>query len=512
MEFEKQLYRIHKRILFGSMIRKIFTAGAYLFSTLTFLGLIFLFLLQFREQYKDFLNQEYINNFNNETIYIFNVTDSQLVEKNESYLSMKFTFNKTFLYMSNEFQQKYNFTVETHMVDIDSYTKGFNTFLCMASDLETMFIIDFLDFLDANQDGDIQLMNQNTNETWSWNKQQLQRKKVVAYDERIYTTVTEFIKCVLGIFLQSIVASIYMKMSIICAPILIIYMMSCMQICQNQDIQAQALIDAFPWVGQYLTILNRNQKLKKELLNAFIYMLILFYLVYFLQFSGYNSSIQLFAKSYPRGLSENFFSSFLLNEFVSIIFLRTRASLYFVPKYIVLTYLLFIYYFESTLYGYYNLAFQICIFSQFAIISFFVLNFEIAALDWPTESPYTPTLDRPRVYYCPLFNMNWVNDIPTLWTMFFPLCGRRFFQIQNLALVDKNYILLNNLLNQEELLAVEGNAPAQVPNLLVHAEQPQQEQANNQPQAQDGQNNQQFVINVDNILGNDQPQQQNQLL
>ncbi|CAK82622.1 unnamed protein product, partial (macronuclear) [Paramecium tetraurelia] len=168
-----------------------------------------------------------IDNFDNETIYIFNITDSELLNQNESYLSMKFTFNKTLLYMSNEFQQKYNFTVETHLVEIQYYTKGFNAFLCLASDLETMFIIDFLDFLGSNYDGDVQLLNQNTNETWSWNKQQLQRKYVVAYDERIYTTLTEFIKCILGIFLQSIIASIYMKMSIICAPILIIYMSIC---------------------------------------------------------------------------------------------------------------------------------------------------------------------------------------------------------------------------------------------------------------------------------------------
>ncbi|CAK80410.1 unnamed protein product (macronuclear) [Paramecium tetraurelia] len=300
MEFEKQLYRIHRRILFGPLIRKIFTAGAYFFSTLTFLGLFFLFLLQFREQYKSFQDQESIYNFDNETIYIFNITDSELLNQNESYLSMKFTFNKTLLYMSNEFQQKYNFTVETHLVEIQYYTKGFNAFLCLASDLETMFIIDFLDFLGSNYDGDVQLLNQNTNETWSWNKQQLQRKYVVAYDERIYTTLTEFIKCILGIFLQSIIASIYMKMSIICAPILIIYMMNCMQICQNQDIQAQALIDAFPWVGQYLTILNRNQKLKKELLNSFIQMLILFYLVYFLQFTGYNITQKDWLKTFSR--------------------------------------------------------------------------------------------------------------------------------------------------------------------------------------------------------------------
>ncbi|CAD8061750.1 unnamed protein product [Paramecium primaurelia] len=500
MEFEKQLYRIHERILAGQLLRKILRVGSYLFPILTILGLIFIFLLQFREQYNHFLDQENHEYFNNETIYIFNITDTELKEKNESYLSMKFTINKTFLFMSSDFQKKYNFSVVTHFIDVDFYIKGFNSILCLATDLETMFIIDFLD---SYQESNIQLLNQQTNETWSWDIQQFDRNNVVTYDERIYTTLITLIKCVLGIFLQSILASIYMKMSIICAPIFIIYMVSCMSFCQNEDIQAQAIVVAFPWVGQYLNILNRNHKLKQELLKAFIQMLILFYLIYFFQFSGYSGSIQLFTKSYPRGLSENFFSSFLLNEFACIIFLRTRSSLYFIPKYIALTYILFLYYFETTIYGYYNLAFQICICSQFTILSSFLLYFEIAALEWSTISPYTPSFDRPRVFYTPLFNINWMNDIPTLWTMFYPLCGRRYFQIQNLALVDKNYILLNNLLNQEQNL--------ENPNLLAQDLLPQPQQVI-QPEIQNDQINQQIVINVDNILGNDQPQQQNQLL
>lgn len=45
MELEKQLYRIHERILSGLLIRKIFNAGSYLFPILTILGLVFLLLL-----------------------------------------------------------------------------------------------------------------------------------------------------------------------------------------------------------------------------------------------------------------------------------------------------------------------------------------------------------------------------------------------------------------------------------------------------------------------------------
>lgn len=59
---------------------------------------------------------------------------------------MKFTINKSFLFMSDDFEKKYNFSVVTHFIDVDFYIKGFNSILCLTTDLETMFIIDFVDF------------------------------------------------------------------------------------------------------------------------------------------------------------------------------------------------------------------------------------------------------------------------------------------------------------------------------------------------------------------------------
>jgi hypothetical protein len=65
------------------------------------------------------------------------------------------------------------------------------------------------------------------------------------------------------------------------------------------------LARAFPWIGHYLNILDRNNKLKSELLNSFAYMLLLFYLVYLC--SVFSGSGMLFNKSFPSGLSEDFF-------------------------------------------------------------------------------------------------------------------------------------------------------------------------------------------------------------
>ncbi|CAD8150089.1 unnamed protein product [Paramecium octaurelia] len=501
MDLEKLLFIIHVFILSRKLLTYVLKIGLFLLPALTLLGLVFIFLLQFREQYKQFLDIQSHEHFNNETIYIFNITDAELKEKNESYLSMRFTINQELLLISNDFQQKYNFSVSTKFIDVDFYNKDYYSILSLAPDLETMFIIDFLDFY---QESNISLLNQQTNKKWSWDISEFARKNAVAYDQRLYATIETLFKCILGIFLQSIFASFYLKIPLACSPIIHLYELNCISECQNQELQAQEILEELPWLTKYLNILDRNHKLKKELLDASFQMFILLGFSQLFQFDVYSCSFQLLTKNHPEGLIERFFISFTLIEFWSFLFKRTRSSFYFVPKYIVLTYILFFYYFQSTIYGYYYLAFYICICSQCTIIFYFTLHFEIAALDWSDMSPYTPSFDRPRVCYTPLFSMTWSNDIPPFWTMFYPLCGRRYFQIQNLALVDNNQILLNNFLHQDDDIE---NDPVQVPNLVAQVALPQQQQPNQYAQI-----NQQFVINADNILENQQPQQQNQPL
>ena len=78
--------------------------------------------------------------------------------------------------------------------------------------------------------------------------------------------------------------------------------------------------------------------------------------------------------------------------------------------------------------------------------AYFLLNFEIPALQWNPSAPYTPSYRSPRMLYFPIFSLTWVHDLPPIWTMFYPLFGRSHFSNVELSFVDGNYALLRQRL------------------------------------------------------------------
>ena len=59
---------------------------------------------------------------------------------------------------------------------------------------------------------------------------------------------------------------------------------------------------------------------------------------------------------------------------------------------------------------------------------FLVLKFiEIPQLYNNSNSKEVPSFNRPRTLYFPLFQLSYINDIPPLWTMIYPLESQRYF-------------------------------------------------------------------------------------
>ncbi len=76
-----------------------------------------------------------------------------------------------------------------------------------------------------------------------------------------------------------------------------------------------------------------------------------------------------------------------------------------------------------------------------------VVEFEIPAqTTWDRTKKYTPTADRPRIGFLPLFNLNWINNLPDEWTMLFPLFGRENLTERELAFADRNFEVLDDVL------------------------------------------------------------------
>ena len=82
-------------------------------------------------------------------------------------------------------------------------------------------------------------------------------------------------------------------------------------------------------------------------------------------------------------------------------------------------------------------------FASLWISAYMLKTYEIPATDWNPFHHYSPSENKPRTLYFPGFSMNWLHDIPPLWTMFFPLADRTTFTAAQLSLVDRDNILLN---------------------------------------------------------------------
>lgn len=129
----------------------------------------------------------------------------------------------------------------------------------------------------------------------------------------------------------------------------------------------------------------------------------------------------------------------------------------------------FLYYVSYTCYGFYFLALSCFVCFSLAMLGLILLKFETPSLEWNANYHYVPTVDKPRMLFFPVFNMEWFYDIPPFWTMFYPLHGRPYFTQAQMSLIDKNMPLLIQTLQNINNDAPEDNnnlenPPLQNPN------------------------------------------------
>lgn len=173
-------------------------------------------------------------------------------------------------------------------------------------------------------------------------------------------------------------------------------------------------------------------------------MIFLFYFVYLASSSIWT--FLLFRKSIPMGLDENFYGFIACIEFLSILFIRTRSSFKFIPIFLNFLFVLYLYYVKFTAYGFFFIGMYFIICLSLAYFGLNLLLFEIPALSWNPSFHYTPSLEKPRLLYFPLFSITSYYDLPHFWSMFYPLHDRSFFTNAQMSLIDRNFLLLNTTL------------------------------------------------------------------
>ena len=341
------------------------------------------------------------------------------------------------------------------------------------------------------------MKNLMTDEIWIWAASKIDN---YYYGEHNFiVTIIDRALCILkllfGYFLCSNITAIYTKITIVCAPIFILmicnpihpyyglterFVDSC---CGNMGgIDQNARVNiyrAFPWIGIYLyALLVNGHRKQSHVILAFVCLIIIFYCLYLSAI--FIWSALLFYKSLPKGLDENFYGFIAGLEFATLLFIRTRSSIKWFPVLTLLPIMCFLYYVQYTAYGFYNIALYLMMTVCLSILGYHLAAFEVPALLWNPFYHYTPSVDSPRTLYNPLFSLSWYHDLPQLWTMFYPLFGRSTFTEPQLAMIDRNNLLLTQTLEMaasggQNLHQEMGDPPEAVPN---PNQQPQQQRDN----------------------------------
>lgn len=240
-----------------------------------------------------------------------------------------------------------------------------------------------------------------------------------------------------------------------------------------------SLYKFFPWLGIYLHTLNLNNK--NQVIWVFfsqIGVMIIFYCIYVSLFEFLDKL--LFLWSFPLGINLKFYILIVFLEVTSFLFIRTRTSLKFYPKLVFIFLFMFCFYIQFNGYAFYNEAFICVVFGTMFFLSLFVTFIEIPALSWNPSYHYTPSIEKPRTLYNPLFSMSWFYDLPHLWTMFYPLHDRSTFTEPEMSLIDRKYLTLNQLLNHNQNIENnENNNFQQHPDLININENPHPQGINN---------------------------------
>lgn len=222
---------------------------------------------------------------------------------------------------------------------------------------------------------------------------------------------------------------------------------------ERNELALLRLYQAFPWYGTIaMTIQNKRYLIWLPI--SFIMLLTVFYCIYIT--SIFIWELLLFPFSFAEGIPESIFGFVSFLEFYALILMRTRSSLLFLPRfsYALLFALFFI--FANNFYTFYALASQSFMAFIFAGCCFCLFKFEIPSRSWNQSYFYTPSENCPRTMFFPAYSYYWKNEVPPIWTMFFPLAGRDEFSEQELSLVSGNLPLLtsyigNNQGNQEQI-------------------------------------------------------------
>jgi len=364
----------------------------------------------------------------------------EISKRDEHFNHAHFQFSgRDYLVSLNENAKRaHNFTYHNITIDSDCYASTFIGKFVLAGILDFEVIL-ANEIITSMKDYEVHLKNFRTNTVIP-----LSTHKVKGIHEFSKTKffpiylILNLLQIMFALFLVHTITALSLRFFFMYVPIFFFLGTE-----RDSRLQRQ-IIRIYSWIGLHYHTLHINGK-------KVFWIFICFYLNYLL-FGWLLDAVCvywdffLFNKPFLKNISGDFYGLIYWAELFSVLFIRTRTSLKYVPRFYMLLLVMFIYYFQHTVLGFYDLGLTLLKLSVYMLFTYFLLTFEVPALEWNPSAHYTPSLNSPRALYFPIFSLTWNHELPPIWTMFYPLFGRSYFTNNELALVNGNYSLLRSTL------------------------------------------------------------------
>ena len=145
----------------------------------------------------------------------------------------------------------------------------------------------------------------------------------------------------------------------------------------------------------------------------------------------------MFPYTYPSSLNDLYFGYVNMIEFACFLFVRTRISIKYLPKFITILNLVFLFYINSYMYAASIEIFLVLMSTSILVFSFFLLEFEQPAIvDWFPFDVFTPRMQNPRMGYQLVLDDTTFGTGFNLWHMFMPVRSREAFTFYEQARFD----------------------------------------------------------------------------
>ena len=258
------------------------------------------------------------------------------------------------------------------------------------------------------------LLNNSTKETWTWTESEftsalLDPKYDYNFEENYFLwaivcftlKLGRLFSAVLGFMLLSLANALVVRVLLMCSNVIIFPMLEIMRYYNGQNPGPPILAQIYQQmgaIGAYSAHLSRMGLSKKSFLFALFFTLMIFY---FMQVSLYYFWTQIFFPSpFAMNLNNSYFAYENFLEFFCFLFLRTRTSIKWLPKFITLMNVLFLFYINSYMYAAQFQFYFLVYFFTLSVTFIFLEKIELPAIqDWNPFDENTPRYASPRVAY-----------------------------------------------------------------------------------------------------------------